>query len=281
MEHLTRSEDVSPMRTAADMSVPLSPTTSSSPYEGEYDLADTNIPQVYIIQRIPAGAHVLDVGCAGGRVARHLQEKGCIVTGVERDPVLAEKARQYCVEVIEGDVEDPQSLARLRGPFHYVVLSDILEHLVWPEDLLKALHGKLSQAGHVLAAIPNVLVWHTRKEFLLGRFDYQNSGTLDRTHLRFFTLKTARQLVEASGYRMVDTYLSYHIPGLNRAVQRIRGLLRKMGRPSHSAALHALPRAIARLVPGLFANHLVLDLAPMGAKGIGRFEESGEASSVL
>jgi SAM-dependent methyltransferase len=269
------------MRTAADMPVSLSPTTSSSPYEGEYDLADTNIPQVYIIQRIPAGAHVLDVGCAGGRVARPLREKGCIVTGIERDPVLAEKARRYCVEVIQGDMEDPQVLARIGGPFDYVVLSDILEHLVWPEHLLKAMHSKLSQAGRVLAAIPNVLVWHTRKEFLLGRFDYQDSGTLDRTHLRFFTPKTARQLVEASGYRIVEAYLSYHIPGLNRAVQRIRGLLWKMGRPSHSAALHALPRAIARLVPGLFANHLVLDLAPMGAKGIGRFEESGEASSVL
>jgi len=252
----------------------------ASPYEGEYDLADTNIPQVYIIQRIPAGAHVLDVGCAGGRVARHLQEKGCIVTGVERDPVLAEKARRYCVEVIEGDVEDPQILARFRGPFDYVVLSDILEHLVWPEDLLKALHSKLSQTGRVLAAIPNVLVWHTRKEFLLGRFDYQDSGTLDRTHLRFFTLKTARQLVEASGYRIVDTYLSYHIPGLNRAVQRMRGLLWRVGWPSHSAALHALPHAIARFVPGLFANHLVLDLAPMETNGIGGSKKSGETGSV-
>ena len=98
----------------------------TSPYEGEYDLSDNNIPQVWIIQRIPAGVRVLDVGCAGGRVARHLREKGCIVTGIERDPVLAEKARRYCAEVIEGDVEDPEVLGRADGLFDYVVLSDIL-----------------------------------------------------------------------------------------------------------------------------------------------------------
>jgi 2-polyprenyl-3-methyl-5-hydroxy-6-metoxy-1,4-benzoquinol methylase len=235
----------------------------TSPYEGEYDLSDNNIPQVWIIQRIPAGVRVLDVGCAGGRVARHLREKGCIVTGIERDPVLAEKARRYCAEVIEGDVEDPEVLGRADGLFDYVVLSDILEHLVWPEHLLVALRGRLSQTGRVLAAIPNVLVWHTRKEFLLGRFEYQDSGTLDRTHLRFFTPKTARQLALASGYRVADTYLSYHVPGLNRAVQRMRGLLWKIGRPSQGATLHALPRALARLLPGLFANHLVLELVPV------------------
>jgi SAM-dependent methyltransferase len=276
----TLSMDASPMKTAADVSAPLSPTTSGSPYEGEYDLGDINIPQVSIIQRIPTGVRVLDVGCAGGRVARHLREKSCIVTGIERDPILAEKARRYCVEVIEGDVEDPEVLARAGGPFDYVVLSDILEHLVWPEHLLTALHSRLSQTGRVLAAIPNVLVWHTRKEFLLGRFDYQDSGTLDRTHLRFFTPKTARQLVEASGYRVVDTYLSYHIPGLNRAVQRIRWLLWKIGRPSQGAAVHALPRALARLLPGLFANHLVLELAPMGESGTRGFGKNGGTDSV-
>jgi len=233
-----------------------------SPYESEYDLSDGNIPQVHIIRRIREGTRVLDVGCAAGRVARHLQGKGCSVIGVERDPDLAGRARPHCTEVILGDVEDPRVLSQITGLFDYVILGDILEHLVRSENLLAALRTKLCKNGRMMAAIPNVLVWHTRKEFLLGRFDYQDSGTLDRTHLRFFTFKTARQLIEASGYRIVDVFVSYHVPGINRAVRLMRALFVSMGWASPPATIQALPHAIARLLPGLFGNHFVLEAIP-------------------
>ena len=44
---------------------------------------------------------------------------------------------------------------------------------------------------------------------LFGRFDYRNWGTLDRTHLKFFTVATARQLLERTGYRIIDSKIAF------------------------------------------------------------------------
>jgi len=35
---------------------------------------------------------------------------------------------------------------------------------------------------------------------LLGRFNYTDSGVLDRTHVRFFTFKTIKTLIETAGF---------------------------------------------------------------------------------
>lgn len=249
------------------------------PYEWEYDITDQNVPQVQIIHRIPPGSRVLDVGCAGGRVAKHLTAKGCEVVGLDRDPILAEKARQYCGQVIVGDAEDEAILAAIQGPFDYVVLADVLEHLVQPELLLTRLKTKLKICGRILTAIPNVLVWETRREFLLGRFDYQEYGILDRTHLRFFTWKTARMLPEKAGYRLINVSFSHNIPIVNRLAHLMRGCLRRLGLGVGQPWLHTIPQAMVRLMPGLFANHFVLELGTVDQAGAGGLSSPGRTAA--
>jgi hypothetical protein len=40
-------------------------------------------------------------------------------------------------------------------------------------------------------------------KILMGQFEYKEVGHFDKTHLRFFTLKTAKQLIENTGYRLL------------------------------------------------------------------------------
>jgi len=54
-----------------------------------------------------------------------------------------------------------------------------------------------------LISVPNVAVWTIRIKLLFGNFDYTNTGTMDRTHIRFFTLKTAKMIVKESGCSIV------------------------------------------------------------------------------
>ena len=86
------------------------------------------------------------------------------------------------------------------GAFDVIVYADILEHMVDPAYVLRAQRRWLSPHGYAIVSIPNVAFAGIRLHLLLGRFDYKDFGILDRTHLRFYTLKTAKTLLGHGGY---------------------------------------------------------------------------------
>jgi hypothetical protein len=57
----------------------------------------------------------------------------------------------------------------------------------------------------VVASLPNVAHGDVRLALLRGSFRYRDLGLLDRTHIRFFTLETARELFRDAGLLVVDT----------------------------------------------------------------------------
>ena len=148
---------------------------------------------------VPDGARVLDVGCGQGCVAREVVSKGCEVLGIELEPDAAELARRHCAEVVIADMD---ALAELPWPEHsfdVILCMDILEHLKDPARALKLLKLYLKPDGIVVVTLPNVANWWLRFRLLRGRWDYHPLGICDRSHLRFFTLKTARDLLAEAG----------------------------------------------------------------------------------
>jgi 2-polyprenyl-3-methyl-5-hydroxy-6-metoxy-1,4-benzoquinol methylase len=112
----------------------------------------------------------------------------------------------------------------LGGEFDTVVCGDVLEHLVDPWSTLREISKVLAPGGRVIISLPNIANLRIRLNLLLGRFHYQSAGILDITHLRFFTLKTARELIEESGYRIV----SFHSVAGGRLTRPIRALLPRL-----------------------------------------------------
>jgi glycosyltransferase involved in cell wall biosynthesis len=148
-------------------------------------------------------AEVLEVGTATGYLSSEMAKRGCAVTGIEQDPTMADIARQHCREMIVGDIET-MGLAGL-GPYDAIVFGDVLEHLRNPRSVLERLSGLLKPGGKVLISLPNVANIWVRLNLLMGRFNYGRVGILDETHLRFFTLKTAKQLALDSGLDVIST----------------------------------------------------------------------------
>jgi hypothetical protein len=82
----------------------------------------------------------------------------------------------------------------------------VLEHLVNPEQVLRQVRELLSPGGRVLVCVPNIAHLRIRLKLLFGRFEYESTGIMDMTHLRFYTYSTARRLIESAGFRIQ----SYH-----------------------------------------------------------------------
>jgi SAM-dependent methyltransferase len=169
---------------------------SNRPY---FEIANPEIP--IILANLPRGLNVLDVGCGSGVHGAELNRiHGHRVVGVDLSEASIEKAKGRLAEAYVADVTKPaQYPFAERRKFDVIVFSDILEHLYDPSDVLTRHYPLLAPGGQVLISLPNVAIWNVRLELLAGRFEYQDTGTLDRTHIRFFTRRTFHRFAREAG----------------------------------------------------------------------------------
>ena len=153
-----------------------------------------------------ADARVLDVGCGCGANAREVARiaPGARVTGIEPNERAADLARAACAEVFEGTLEQWLGVAA-KPTYDAVVLSDVLEHIADPLRFLRSLRAapEVEKAVWIIS-VPNYGVWYNRVRTLFGRFEYTWSGLYDRTHLRFFTRRSIRELLDYAGLEVVE-----------------------------------------------------------------------------
>lgn len=191
---------------------------------------------------------VLDIGCGEGFLASAAAKQGNRVVGIDALPGAAgADFRYYRVNLEEGLGAMPVELRRER--FERVLLLDVLEHLTRPERLLEDCRELLGRRGRLIVSLPNVANIAIRLMLLAGRFEYADRGILDRTHLRFFTRRSARRLLTEAGYRIVSEEVS-NIP-LDRALGLAPGSI-------WFRAINRLLRIVTRLWPGLFGYQFIL-----------------------
>lgn len=170
---------------------------------------------------------VLDVGCGSGALSRGIEGKGYTVWGIEENREAATVAAGRITKVINADLTSLPTIRAELGDdtFDFIVFSDVLEHLYDPFLVLKEYLTFLKSGGHVLISVPNAVVWSNRIKFLVGRCEYCDTGVMDRTHIRFFTFKTARCIAGAAGCTILredfDPYLTRaFLPVIKRIYSR-------------------------------------------------------------
>lgn len=186
-----------------------SATYSIDPRALGWILADEANPLNRLVQIIPKGASVLDIGVGNGILARLLRHAhgDVVIDGVEPDPVAASFAGPHYRNLFQGTVETYVSGLSGSISHDFVVLADVIEHLPNPERLLRLLGQKLGPSARICISTPNVAFAAVRIALLNGCFDYVDSGILERTHLRFFTLRTLRHLFAAAQLHPESTML--------------------------------------------------------------------------
>lgn len=203
---------------------------------------------------------VLDVGCGIGTNGKVARDRGAYVVGLEIVPTSVEKAKRVLDEVHSANIETDEVLEVLKGKrFDTIMFADVLEHTVNPRDVLRRLSTLLEDGGHVIVSLPNVAAWTVRLGLLGGKFDYEPSGILDDSHLRFFTRESAIKLVEDAGLEVLRVDLNPMLVRAAKPIIRKRILDQANGAAVDPLALSRSPAyqaymKIVRPVEGLVAK---------------------------
>lgn len=151
---------------------------------------------------------IIEVGCGSGSTLAWLKEtkRARKVVGIEISEAAAEEARTVLDEVVVADIErDSRPLTLYRGQGDVVLLLDVLEHLHDPAASLLQIKQMVKPGGKIIASIPNIRSFKVLFPLVfLGKFEYADSGILDRTHLVFFTKKSVLQLFRDCGMYDVE-----------------------------------------------------------------------------
>lgn len=158
-------------------------------------------PRPDVAELVPRESRVVvDVGCGAGLLGAQLKADNPerVVYGIEPAKEAAERARKVLDGVLEGTAEAPWPSA-WPAP-DCLVFADVLEHMVDPWSTLRNVCARLPGGADVVLSVPNAAHYSVVGPLVLyGRWEYRDQGILDRTHLRFFTRKTAFELVSDAG----------------------------------------------------------------------------------
>lgn len=200
-----------------------------------------------ILGFVPLDAiRILEVGCAQGYFGEALKAgTPREVWGVETGAAAASEAEGRLDRVLCGDIAALIDELPVRY-FDAVVFNDVLEHLIDPYDVLTRIKPLFADHGVVVSSIPNIRFYPTFYELLAHKkWEYEESGILDRTHLRFFTVDSIRAMYERLGYEVLR---HEGINGLDRLPKRfhlanaiLRGRLSDMRYPQFATV--ARPRS--------------------------------------
>lgn len=146
-------------------------------------------------------ARILEVGCGAGATGALAMSSGKCgwFSGLELDPEAAQRAEHALSEAVCGDIES-LALPWPEHSFDVLFISEVLEHLVDPWSALRKLRPLLKTGARVFASSPNAAHYRVILMLMRGQWRLDSHGTMDRTHLRWFTPKSYRSMFESAGY---------------------------------------------------------------------------------
>jgi len=197
---------------------------------------DENSSWFKVFKLIKPGSKVLDVGCSSGTFGKVLiDEKKCVVHGIEIDESDRREAGEKLQKVFPYNIETDK-LDGLDNNYDYIYFGDVIEHLVNPGPSLKRIAPYLKKDGRLLFSVPNMTHGLVRLMMLQGRFEYGETGLLDKTHLHFYDYDLLQSALNQGGFEVdVIDPVKKDIP-----VQVIKQELAKVGLKSTDAFVEYL-----------------------------------------
>ncbi len=165
-------------------------------------------PRSDVVALVPATAtRILDIGCSTGALGASIKARQpARVVGVDVVPEYVLEARE---QIDRAECMDAQTFVEQHlgdEGFDCIVCADVLEHLIDPWTVLQAAAEHLERGGAIVVSVPNVLWFQNALRLLRERrWPREDQNIFDRTHLRWFSLSDAHELVTSAGAVVVHT----------------------------------------------------------------------------
>ena len=199
---------------------------------------------------VRGGSRVLEIGCGTGSLLNYLvNSNGCSGDGIEPNANRALLASQKGLSVINSYLTEELDLPEKY--YDYIIIADVLEHLVDPSFILINSKRFLKDGGSYIISVPNMVHWSIRLQILKGEINYTDTGILDATHLRWFTQKSLLKFLDRLGHRVTCVKCSN---GIELSCYQKLPFFSRISEPRKEAIL----RLLVNMSPDLFACQFIL-----------------------
>jgi 2-polyprenyl-3-methyl-5-hydroxy-6-metoxy-1,4-benzoquinol methylase len=179
-----------------------------------------------VFGEINEGSKCLDVGCWTGNLGNALiKEKKCVVDGIDVKIEVLNKAKKngYRNIYLINFNNEQINFKQINQKYDVIIFADILEHLINPDLVLISLVNNLTLGGKIIISLPNVAFLLNRLLLLMGKWEYREFGTLDKTHLRFYTITSLKRMVKNTGLE-IEIVKPYNQFGILRHVDPLTAI---------------------------------------------------------
>jgi SAM-dependent methyltransferase len=206
-----------------------------------------------VLSAIPPDAKkILDLGCGGGNNARLFKGSTALWDGVTISPEEAEVARKHYRNVVLYNLENGLPSEGLDTDYDACICSHVIEHIVWPQKLFHDIHAVLRvKTGTLIMAVPNAVHHQIRSKIVRGKFDYRGSGILDVNHVRWYTFRSACELLEKNGFTVTRAWAEGDFP-IGRFIRQFLSVHAKV----------KMNRIACDYFPGFFGYQLLYTAVP-------------------
>jgi predicted TPR repeat methyltransferase len=198
----------------------------------------------------PRGGTLLDLGASAGHLGAAVRDHFDRTIGFEYEVACIGSLHKIFNDAAIADLE---TIKRLPTGVDAIVLGDVLEHLRDPATLLRLVHDSLGANGRAFVSVPNIANITVRLGLLFGIFQYRDRGILDNTHLRFYTMRTIRNQIEAAGFQIL---------GVGGSSIPIRLIVGKWTPEPLLRLAERILTLLTRLWKSLFAYQIIIVAAP-------------------
>jgi len=168
-------------------------------YGDRYDTFEKMLP--------PDRRKILDIGSGPGFFLLHGKERGWQTIGIEPSTKAAAHSRDLGLEIMEGFLTT--ETASQLGEFDVVHMSEVIEHLPDPREMVSLVRRLLTPGGIAYVTAPND--YNPFQEALRKACGYQPWWVAPPYHINYFDFDSLSQLLSSCGFEVVLRETSFPI----------------------------------------------------------------------